>query len=828
MSHFYTNVVKRNNKILVRGYKNGKRYSGRYPFSPSLFMPTNEESKWRTIHGTALKEKKFESPNHMRDFVKTYGDVDNFEYFGMEDAAYQYIYQNFHKAKYESKYIRVCYLDIEVDTEGGYPDMATADKKITAITMLYDDITIAFGYGEYETDDPTIKYIRCKNEHELIRKFIKVWSSARYGPDVVSGWNIEFFDIPYLYTRITRMFDEDMARELSPWRMFDKRTVTMFGKEQTAYYPIGIAVLDYISMYKKFVAVTKPQETYKLDHIAWVELGENKLDYSEYGSLHKLAAENHQLFMEYNIRDCRLVKRIDDKQKLMEVIYAISFSSNINFGSAMGTVAAWDVAIYSYLMDRCVIIPKKVKNDPGRPLVGGYVKPPTPGKYGWLASFDLTSLYPHIIMQYNVGPDTFIKQCPNDYTTQELIAGEHRKDLDGNIFAANSCMYSRDKTSFLSQLMKDLFNERKEVKKEMLALEQKRANGEENLSSEIEKLDTLQYAIKVRLNAAYGALGNKHFRWFDIRYAESITRGGQLAVQWAAHHVNGFMNKWLKTEEIDYIIYIDTDSIYVDMEEVVKQIGKECTREEKTEALDAFCETKIQPLLEAVYQKLAGWMAAKEQAMFMKREALADRAVFVAKKRYMINVLNNEGVQYKEPKIKILGIECVRSSTPSSCRQAIRDAIKIILQGEESELHSYVKTFRDQYTTLPLEEIARNSGCNGMDKYGDPQTIYAPKTPMQVRGALLYNHWLKKNKLTDKYETIFESDKVRYLMLRVPNPIQENVISWTGKLPDEFDIHAYIDYDTQFVKTFLDPIENILTLVDWSSEPRFKIGDFWG
>jgi len=233
-------------------------------------------------------------------------------------------------------------------------------------------------------------------------------------------------------------------------------------------------------------------------------------------------------------------------------------------------------------------------------------------------------------------------------------------------------------------------------------------------------------------------------------------------------------------------------------------------------------------LLEAVYQKLAHQLNSNKQTMFMKREALADRAVFVAKKRYMINVLNNEGVQYKEPKIKILGIECVRSSTPSSCRQAIRDAIKIILQGEESELHSYVKTFRDQYMTLPLEEIARNSGCNGMDKYSDPQTIYAPKTPMQVRGALLYNHWLKKNKLTDKYETIFESDKVRYLMLRVPNPIQENVISWTGKLPDEFDIHAYIDYDTQFVKTFFDPIENILTLVDWSSEPRFKIGDFWG
>ena len=825
MSHFYTNVARRGNKMLVRGVKDGKRYSGRFPFDPVLFVPSKEDSKWRTIHGDPVKLKQFGSNGEMRDFIQKYRDVENFKYYGMEDPVIQFIHRNFNGVKHDPNKIKVCYLDIEVDTTGGYPNMDTADKEITAITMLYDDVTFALGYGDYTPNDSKVKYIKCKHEHDLIRKFLKIWNSTSFCPDVVTGWNIEFFDIPYMYVRIARILDEEHAKQLSPWKMLNTRTMEMFGREHTAYYPVGISVLDYINMYKKFVAVLKPQESYKLDHIAWVELEENKLDYSDYGSLHKLASENHQMFMEYNVRDCELVKRLDDKLKLLDLCYTIAFSSGVNLESSLGTVQQWDAAIHNYLIDQCVVIPKKVKNAGDRKPVGAFVKEPVPGKYDWVTSFDLTSLYPHIIMQYNIGPDTYVKQAPKDFTAEQIIAGEHKDYVDPDCsFAGNSCMYTNAKQSFLSQLMKKLFNDRKAVKKEMLELEQRKADGEEGLSGEIERLDTLQYAIKVRLNSAYGAFGNKHFRWYDIRYAESITRSGQLAIKWVSHYVNGFMNKWAGTEGVDYIIYMDTDSVYINFGAVIERFDSGNTLTD----IDAFCESKIQVLMDKAYTKLAKDMNAKEQAMFMKREAIADTTVFLKKKRYMMNVLDNEGVRYTDPKIKIMGVDCVRSSTPSICRDKIKEAIRILLQEGESELHKYIEDFRQNYMTFSLEDIARNSSVKGMAKYHDDTNIYGLKTPIYVKGALLYNHHLKRLGIQDKYETIFDGGKVKYLLLQKVNPIHENVISWPGgKLPDELGLHDYIDYDAQFRKTFLDPIENILEVIGWTSEPVNSLDDFW-
>lgn len=804
--------------MLVRGYRDGKRYSGRVNFSPTLYLPTKEDSKYKTIHGKPVKPFRFSTNGEMRDFIQKYKDVDNFNYYGMEDPVYQYIYQNYNNVKYDSSKIKVCYLDIEVDTTGGYPNMDTADKKITAITMMYKDITLALGYGDFTPTDNKVKYFKCDHEHDLIRKFLKIWESTAYCPDVVTGWNIEFFDIPYLYRRFERIFDENTAKRLSPWKMFRTRTIEMYGNENTAFYPVGISVLDYMNIYKKFQAVLTPQEKYSLDHIATVELNEQKLDYSDYGALHILAEQNHQLFMEYNVRDCALVKRIDDKLKLIDLVYTISYSSGINFESALGTVQQWDVAIYRYLMDQCVVIPRKTKPKTDRAPVGGYVKEPVPGMYEWVVSFDLTSLYPHIIMQYNIGPDTFYKQAPEDFTSEEIIAGKHKKFLeDGYSFAGNSCLYDNSKTSFLSQLMKNLFQERKSVKKEMFALEQRRANGEKGLDGEIQRLDTLQYAIKVRLNSAYGALGNGHFRWYDIKYAESITLSGQLSVKWIAHYVNAYMNKKLKTQDIDYIQYIDTDSIYVKMSDIAQNADE----------LATFSDTEMQKLINAAYKKLADCVKAKEQAMFMDREVIADRIVFKGKKRYMMNMLYNEDVKYNEPKIKIKGIDSVRSSTPSICRDAIKKAVEIILQGTEQELHTFISTFRASYMQQPLDGIARNSSVKGLSKYADPQTIYGLKTPIYVKGALLYNHYLKKHGIEDKYENIFDGGKVKYIYLKMPNPIGEDTISWDGKIPPEFGLDGYIDYDRQFQTTFLKPLVDILNLMKWSSEPRHKMGSFW-
>jgi len=833
MAKFYTSVLKKSNKIYVRGYEDGKRFYFKDTFSPKLYLPTKAESKYKTIHGDPVREKIFKSPNEMWSFQNQYKDVAGFEYYGMEDSVTQYIYEKYPKImeEYNPSIIRTCIIDIEVDTTGGYPDIDLADKMLTAITMIFPDITIALGYGDYTPTDEKIKYFKCKNEKDLIKKFLKIWDSSRFGPDVVSGWNIETFDIPYLVNRITRIFDYDEACRLSPWGYLQERTLHVYGKDQKVYYPSGIAILDYINMYKKFIAVTKPQENYKLDHIAFVELGEKKLDYSTYGSLHKLAKENHQLFMEYNIKDCALVERLDKKYNLFRLAYNVAYSTGVNFADSMGTVKSWDAAIYRYLEDRCVVVPKKTKNNPDKKLVGGYVKDPIKGSYKWVVSFDLTSLYPSLIRQYNIGPDTFIEQLPDHYTANDMIENKHsihHNYLDENNYAmtANSCVYSKDKKSFLSQLMEDLFNNRASTKKNMKELERNQESGEKNLGDKISELDTLQYAIKVRLNALYGSLGNKHFRWYDIKHAEAITITGQLTVKWAEHYVNKYMNKIAGTENIDYIIMIDTDSIYVNMEPVIKSSGLTDTND-LVNYMDNQCENKFDPFINTIFEKLKQVMRAPQMVMHMKREAIADRGVFVAKKRYIINVLDNEGVRYTKPDCKIIGLASRRSETPSACKVAIAEVARIAVQGDEKEMHEYIKEFGNKFSTLSYDEISKNTSVNGLYDYSCPIDFYKKGTPIHVRAALVYNRLVDELGIKDKLEPIFEGEKIKWCYTKLPNPGREDVIASPSSLPKEFGMDEYIDRHRQYEKTFMKPVVDVLNVMNWTPEPVNKMSSFY-
>jgi DNA polymerase elongation subunit (family B) len=820
--NFYTDCQRRNNRILLRGYQNGKRYRQQVEYQPRLFVPTKSESKFRTITGAPVEERRFDSPNDMQEYQQRYKDVEGFTFYGLELPQYQYLYENFRNCEYDSNQIVTNILDIETDTTDGYPDIDLADKKITAITMLYRDITFVLGYNDFQTDDSTIKYIKCSDEYDLLEKFLTIWSSDRYCPDVVSGWNIEFFDIPYIINRITRLFNPEKARKLSPWGKLEHRTISSFGKKITIFFPVGIAVLDYLQLYRKFTF--EPQETYRLDAIAEYELGERKLDYSDYGSLHKLYNEDHQKFIEYNIRDCQLVKRIDEKRNLLALVYTIAYDAGVNFVDALTTVRSWDIAIHNYLMDRFTVIPRNdvSRGDIGH-LEGGYVKAPLVGRHNWVVSFDLASLYPHLIMQYNIGPETFVKRLPESFSTEDIIAGKHKSydpwlEENNYCLTGSSAVYHKNKQSFLSALMKEMFAKRSEVKKEMLVLKQK---NDKTLENEISRLDTLQTALKIRLNSLYGSLANPYSRWFDIRNAEAITLSGQLTVKWAEHYFNVIMNKLLKTTNTDYVIAVDTDSVYINMEEVVRN------KNNKLEYLDKFCETRVQPFLDKIFDNLQETMHGREQAMYMKREAIADRGVFVAKKRYMLNVLNNEGVQYEKPQLKIMGLESVRSSTPSACRAAIKETIRLILQAEESDVHDFIEDFRAKFEALPFEQIAKNSTVNGLDKYGDSTSIYKKGTPIHVRGALLYNKIRIDAELEKDLEPIFEGGKIKFCYLKTPNPLQENVISVPNKLPAIFGLDTYIDRELQFSKTYLEPCRSILACVGWTSEPINTLSNFW-
>lgn len=837
MSEFYTDVVTRFNKILVRGYRNGIPFREKVDYEPFGFLPAKKgsTSPFKTIQGEQVDYKRFDSIRHFKEYRKKYSDIENFQIYGMDKPEYLYIYENYQDMDYQTHLLKVCVLDIEVSMKEGNPikEIDDAPCSVTAITLYYpnQDQIIVLGFKDFKKTADNISYIKCSSEIELFQKLFRIFNSQSFCPDIITGWNIELFDIPYLVNRIRRLFGDDHVKQLSPWNSFDTKEIEIYGKPHTVYFPVGIAILDYQKVYKKFVGVFEPQESYRLNHIAFVELGEEKLDYSDYGNLDRLYEENHQLFIEYNIRDCTLIKEIDDKRNLLELVCIIAYGAGVNFSDALGTTRSWDVAIHNYLLDKQIVIPKFEKKELHHHPAGGFVKDPLRDKYEWLVSFDLTSMYPHLIIGYNIGPDTMKGKLPRNFSYEQIINGdmeEYQEYLKNNNYtvSANACLFDRSKTSFLSDLMVELFQLRKQYKDKMKELkkEKEKSDNPKAYDSEISKYDTLQYSMKVRLNSAYGALLNKYFRWFDIDMGEAITKSGQLTIKWAEAKINELMNRAVGSDNVDYIVAIDTDSVYVNMGPLVKHKNPS----DQLKFVNDFCDNVMEPYLDKIYEDLAQTMNCKEQAMHMKREIIADRGVFIAKKRYMMNMIANEDIWYKEPVIKITGIESVRSNTPSSCRKAIEEAIKIILQKDEDALHKFTEEFYQEYKQKSFDEIAFNTTANNLDKYSDPHKIYGYKCPAYTKAAILYNHHRTKLGLEDKIGEIFEGEKVKWCYLKLPNPIAENVIAVpTESFPKELGLLEYIDYQTQFEKSFEEPLKRILDIIGWTTEPVNTLKGLW-
>ena len=680
--------------------------------------------------------------------------------------------------------------------------------------------------GEFTTTDPNTHYIKCKDEFQLVQQFLNCWQALDI--DVVTGWNIEFFDIPYLVNRIKYLFNDKEAKKLSPWGILDEKTVEFKGKENQSYTPVGISVLDYYQLYRKFTFGN--QESYKLDYIAQIEVGEKKIDYSEHGSLLELYKNDFQKFIEYIIYYCVLVDKLDDKLKFLEQVMAIAYDAKVNYNDTMTTVRPWDVIIHNYLLERGIVIPQFKKQPDFDSLVGGYVKEPNVGLNKWVVSFDLNSLYPHLIMQYNISPETFVRRFDDFHSIDDLIKGGfnvRKAGPDGKselAFAANGCAYRKDKQGFLPELMEKMYNDRVIYKKKMLEAKQR---YEKTKSKDDEKLiaryHNMQMAKKIQLNSAYGALGNQYFRWFNFNHAEAITTSGQLSIRWIEKKVNQFFNEMLKTDK-DYVIASDTDSIYVCMEDLVSHLGN-APDEEIVKVIDEFCEKKIQPYLDQCYQELADMMNAYAQKMQMKRETIANKGIWKAKKMYILNAWNIEGVQYEKPKLKMQGIEAVRSSTPHACREKIKEALSIVMNGSNAELKKFILDFRTEFAKLPFEDVAFPRGVKNMKKYSR-NGIYDKGTPIQVKGALIFNHLLKQHKIKS-IPPISDGDKIKFAYLKEPNVIGESVIATADYLPKEFNLDKYIDRDTQFEKSFVEPLKIILDCIGWKTERHNSLESFF-
>lgn len=1072
MSDFYTNVKVYGNSLLFRGIKNDKRVQVKVPYKPKLYVPCKEEGKYKTLFGENLQEIKFDCIKDARNFIKQYEDVENFHVYGNTQYEYCFISELFKSdIEYDSSKIRIAIFDIEVDSNpstGGFADSQNPFQPIISIALKYvgEDKYFLFGYHEYEPAE-NVYYIQCKDEYELLKKFIEIWS-INYC-DILSGYFSSSFDIPYLIGRMYKILGEKETKKLSPWGIIQEKVNKKFNpkfnqyEEDKSYSIIGISSLDFLELFKKHHPKGASQESYKLDSISEIFIGEKKVEYE--GSLHNLYSTNKQLFYTYNIKDVYLVEKLNDKLKLFDVAMILAYDSKTNFEDVFMQTRMWDSLIFNHLKSKRIQIPQKKKIAGDFEYEGAYVKDPTVGFHKWIATIDGTSLYPSIILNQNISPDTLIE--PEDYTREmrEVLnqkisvdsilnkEANFSKLSDMNVaITPNGQLFRNDRKGFLPEIIEKMFNDRQVFKKKMLEYEvqyeQLLKDGSLNeelkkdLQFKIQKYSNLQWAKKICLNSAYGSVGTKTFRFFDLRLAEAITLMGQLSNRWVENGLNQYINKILKVEnsvtqhsiygdsvtsytpiyisyfngddrivdvlpieklakeygennwisfdgkefcelngieawsdkgwtklhrvirhelapdkkiirilthtgcvdvtddhslllvdgqeispkdveigtellhysispiihqsiefnkgikfkyksqqscalvyffaskkdtdyrirynkkgyylepiskeqvtnkvidkyEIPYSGYVydlttennhfaagignlivhNTDSVVFSFEKIIEKYCSGITDNKKIhDIIHKMIVMKIQPQIDKTCKELCNYINAYTPALKYKLEKICSSGIFVAKKRYALNVFSNEGVVYAEPQIKVTGLEIVRSSTPEVVRKSLKECVRIILNENESSLQNYVKEFKKKFYTLGIEEISFPRGVNGMSKYGDEKTIYKKGTPIHVRGCLLFNKILKDKKLDGEYELIKDGDKIKFCYLIIPNIIKENVISFPEKFPKELDLIEYIDYNMMYNKVFLEPLSSITNKIDWQIEQRYNLEDFF-
>ena len=824
--HFYTNVYQHRNLILVREFKDGEYIQKQVQYKPTFYVPTNKDSSFRSITGQNLEPKKFNSIAQARQFREKWKGVEGFDVHGIERHPYAYISEYFPQdVEWMMRHIRVMNLDIECECENGFPEPTEASEEINAITfkLFGQDTKYVFGTQAWEHNDPTIKYFHCQNEKQLLKTFLEEYKKIY--PDIITGWNVDKFDITYLYNRISKLFSNTIADQLSPWNITTVREWDTFNKKQQAYTLTGVEVVDYLQLYQKFTF--KRRDSYKLENICQVELGKGKINYEEFGAMHLFYKKDYQKFLEYNVRDVTLVEELDDKLGLMGLMIQMAYTAKCNYLDAFRQVRYWDILIFNRLKQQNIIVPPSKGGAPKKQkFMGAYVKDPQVGMHEWVVSFDLNSLYPHLIMQYNISPETF-SGMTSDTTNVDMML---RKEVKTNkLFSQtpNGAKFSKRKQGFLPEILENLYDERVLWKRKMIEHQREFEKTDDprrkqELNRKIAIAYNNQMVRKISLNSAYGAIGNEWFRYFEIGLAEAVTSSGQLAIKWVEQAVNKYLNTILDTED-DYVVAIDTDSIYVRFDELVKSVQPK----NPIDFLDQVANIKMQDVINTCYEELAEYSSVYQNKMVMGREVIADKGIWTAKKRYILNVHDNEGVRLKKPKLKMMGIETAKSSTPQWVREKLEDALKVVMKGDEKLVHEFVDNARKEFKELDPYDIAFPRRVNNIFEYENAVSIYKKGTPMHVRASILFNHLVKEKGLDMQFQPIQSGENIRFLYLKIPNPIKENIIGFINTLPREFELHNYIDYDLQFDKSFIEPLKLILEKIGWSTEPQSSLEDFF-
>jgi DNA polymerase elongation subunit (family B) len=806
LKEFYTNIDRFGNKLLYRGYDaDGKRVQKRVPYKPTLYLESkNNTTSWKSIYGENVEPITFSSMYECKEFCKTHGSVANI--YGNKKHIPAFIQEVFpNEISFDRDLVNVVSYDIETEYGYGFPNPDDPIVPILSIALKSSRETFyrVWGMGDYKIEDSEldlpIEYYHFDSEPEMLANFVDYWSNPENTPDIITGWNTRLFDTPYTLARTGYLLGEKVANRYSPWNKIERNEIFIRGRKQVAYKISGINELDYLDLFKKFAYTYGNQESYSLNHISHVVLGDAKLDYSSFGSLRNLYEEDYQKFIDYNIKDVELIERLEDKLGLITLVLTTAYMGGVNYNDTLGTCAIWDAIVYRNLCRKKQVpladqIPQsdyriRGAQEEATQIAGGYVKEVQAGMHDWVMSFDLNSLYPNIIIQNNMSPETLLPNMLDPTVTPQKLLNQE-VNVDSEVcLCGNGSAFRKDKKGILPEIVENLYATRVEIKNQMISekikLESISTNKKEYriVETNIARLETSQHAIKILLNSLYGAMANKYFRYYEPQIAEGVTLTGQTVIKRGEQAVNKYMQTIMKDNK-DRVVAIDTDSLYVGVGDVVK---KHASDKDPVEFLDEFAKQGLEKVLDNTYEKYSQETNAYANRMVMKREAIADRGIWTAKKRYILNVHNNEGVQFAKPKIKMMGIEAVKSSTPMVCREAMKEMFKLMMTANEEETQTAIAQFKQHFKTLPAEEIAFPRSVSDVSKFASRTSIYKKGTPIHC-----------------------------YLM--IPNPMKENVIAFNNILPKEFELEKYINYDLQFKKTFLEPLEIILDSIGWRSE----------
>lgn len=847
----YSSVKCYGNFIYYRGYDKltRERIQKKVEYCPTLFVPADRKTGYRLISPGMrqwMMPINFDCIRDAKDAIYKSRDIENApSYAGIRDFEYAYIVDAEDGVDPDHSLLRVANIDIEVisddEEETEFPDPAKASQPIVAITVCFNSKFYTFGLIDFENKDPKVRYLKCETEVDLLAKFLKFWTKCDF--DIVTGWNLRGFDIPYLVNRIKGILGDDFAKKLSPWGMIRAYTAKGKYRDYETYELIGIETLEYMQIYQKIPHGNSTQESYSLEHISQVELGEGKLEWKdEYGTFGNFYRKNPQLFLEYNIHDTRCVDNIDKKLKFISLYCTTAYDSRSNFSDVSMQSVMVDNIIFRYAKDKKLVMPAKKQNHKDS-FAGAFVKDTLAGKYVYIITLDLTSLYPHLQMQFNISPDTLREDLferklkVNEVVERGPDIDLQRKAIKSNCsLAGNGQFFTNDFVGLLPEIQDQMFKDRKSYKKKMLDAEERLAKMDKTdpkyaeVENEALNYKNLQTAKKVQLNSIYGVSGSEYFRFFDTRISEAITLSGQIVIKRITKKLNEFLAQAAQKEGIDFVIASDTDSTLINLGPIIDvHFSRKEQKEEKTKIIDwidNFTKTELEPFVDETFKELASSLNCIENKMHMKREKIAESGIFTKKKKYALLINDEEGVRYKEPKLKTVGLETVKSSTPKIMRQKLKDALMICLTKDEKDLQNYCRVFKEEVVLqnkYAPEELAVSSNAGGMVKYHvEPGNPFKPKTPYHIKGAIFHNHLISTLKLKGKVKEIELGEKVKILKLVEPNRWARNCIAFVGtELPKEFKFTpADIDIRKQFEATFTKPLTSIAETCGWSLEKR--------